>query len=186
VVEELDPIVENEIRQISKQASSKIKIYGKDILPRAGEYKPEHILYALAKIYKESLPETLKENAKNFNSSQVDKRIPYFSPGCPHRAVFYAVREVLAKDKVYGGDIGCYLLGALPRFKGEDFIVSMGRGVAISHGIAKTNKEKPVTFKGILKVRNGDVHISPGYDGAYGKVRILEQKERQQAQMKLF
>ena len=148
VVEELDPIVENEIRQISKEANPKIKIYGKDVLPKAGEYKPEHILYALAKIYKKSLPATLKENVRNFNPSQVDKRIPYFCPGCPHRAVFYAVREVLGKDKVYGGDIGCYLLGALPPFKGEDFIVSMGGGVGISHGIAKTNKEKPVAFIG--------------------------------------
>ncbi len=39
--------------------------------------------------------------------------------------------------------------------------------------------------EGILRARNGEVHISPGYDGVYGEVRVLEEKQ-QQAQMNLF
>ena len=64
---------------------------------------------------------------------------------------------------------------------GGEFYVLMEAPVQELEGFAPLR-----VCEGILKVRNGDVHISPGYDGAYGKVRILEQKERQQVQMKLF
>jgi indolepyruvate ferredoxin oxidoreductase alpha subunit len=146
IVEEEDPILEGEVKKIV--GGLKIKIYGKEMFSEAGEYKPEDVLIALAKIFKKSLPINLKENIKNFSSAKIDKRIPSFCPGCPHQPVFYAVREVLGKDKIYGGDIGCYLLGAMPPFYGEDFIVAMGAGIGISHGISQTNKKKPVAFIG--------------------------------------
>jgi DNA helicase-2/ATP-dependent DNA helicase PcrA len=40
----------------------------------------------------------------------------------------------------------------------------------------------------ISRVRSGNVHIAPGYDGEYGKVKIFEDVERKETrgQMKLL
>lgn len=46
----------------------------------------------------------------------------------------------------------------------------------------------PELAEAIRRVRNGKVHIAPGYDGEYGKTEIFNQEERQRlsAQMGLF
>jgi indolepyruvate ferredoxin oxidoreductase alpha subunit len=69
-------------------------------------------------------------------------------PGCPHRATFQAVKDVFGKDAVFGGDIGCYILGVYEPFEEEDFIISMGAGIGISHGISKVSDQKIAIFIG--------------------------------------
>lgn len=138
VVEELDPVVEEETRKLTDK-----KVYGKNLLPEAGELKPEDVLIALSKLLRKKLPINL---IKEF-SETVPKRIPFLCPGCPHRPVFYVVKKVLGK-KIFAGDIGCYMLGSYPPYELENFVVAMGAGTGISHGIAKTTGEKPVIFIG--------------------------------------
>ncbi|MEM4152537.1 MAG: indolepyruvate ferredoxin oxidoreductase subunit alpha [Candidatus Pacearchaeota archaeon] len=138
IVEELDPFIENEIKKLKK-----IKIYGKAFFPECGELKPEQVLIGLAKIFKKPLE---KEIVVPFFS--VKPRLPFLCPGCPHRATFYAIAKTLGKQHVFGGDIGCYLLAAKQPFKMSDYIVSMGAGVGISHGISKATTEKPIVFIG--------------------------------------
>jgi DNA helicase-2/ATP-dependent DNA helicase PcrA len=36
----------------------------------------------------------------------------------------------------------------------------------------------PLIRKAIERMRSGAVHITPGYDGVYGKVTILDESER--------
>jgi len=43
------------------------------------------------------------------------------------------------------------------------------------------NKTLPQIAAGIMKVREGEVHIEPGYDGEYGKIRIFTADERESA-----
>ncbi len=61
--------------------------------------------------------------------------------------------------------------------------------------INKTEKElkekinNPAITSGILRVRNGDISVTPGYDGEYGIVKIfseIEKKKNKEAQQKLF
>jgi uncharacterized protein (TIGR00375 family) len=43
--------------------------------------------------------------------------------------------------------------------------------------------------EGIKRVRKGEIHISPGYDGVFGKIKVFTKKDREQlagAQAKLF
>ncbi len=145
VVEELDPVIENEVKKL---ADKNIKIYGKNLFPETEELKPEYVLASISTILKKSLPDELVENIKKFKSSEIPARLPLFCAGCPHRSTFYAIKKVLGKKKIFGGDIGCYMLGAFPPYEMYDFVVSMGASIGVSHGIAKSSNEKPVIFIG--------------------------------------
>lgn len=158
VVEELDPIMEQEAARTAKDVNPKLKIYGKNLLPQVGEIKPEDVIAALRKILKKPLPKELVERQKLFNQLKIEERPPTLCPGCPHRATFWLVKKAIGElahrsrgeggDVVFGGDIGCYLLGALPPVSLSDFNVAMGAGTGISHGVAKATKQKPIIFIG--------------------------------------
>jgi PHP family Zn ribbon phosphoesterase len=38
----------------------------------------------------------------------------------------------------------------------------------------------PLIREAISRMRKGDVHIAPGYDGEYGKIRIFEEVDRKE------
>jgi len=146
VVEELEPIVENEVKRIAKNANPKIIVHGKDMLPFFGEYGIETLIKTLAKLTGKKVPEELAEY--EFNPADVQERLSQLCPGCPHRSSFWSVKKAVGPDRIFGGDIGCYILGINPPINETDFFVSMGAGIGISHGIAKATKEKPVVFIG--------------------------------------
>ncbi len=148
VCEEIDPICENELRAIAKNAKPQLKIHGKDLLSKVGEYGPEDIEIAIVKILNRKPSKALSENIEKFKSLKIPPRIPFWCPGCPHRETFKAVKKALGKNVVFGGDIGCYMLGVYPPTEMLDYVVSMGAGTGIAHGIAKTNKKKPIAFIG--------------------------------------
>ena len=57
--------------------------------------------------------------------------------------------------------------------------------------ILHTNLERIISIgnakiaEGVHKVRKGDIAISPGYDGEYGKVSIWEKEKKQEPQLSL-
>jgi indolepyruvate ferredoxin oxidoreductase alpha subunit len=146
VAEELEPIVESEVKRIAKEVNPKIVVRGKDMLPVFGEYKPEMIIQVLAKLTGKNVPKDLAES--KFDPAKVEKRLAQLCAGCPHRASFWAVKKALGPDKVFAGDIGCYILGIHPPINEQDFCISMGASIGVSHGISKSTKDKPVVFIG--------------------------------------
>jgi len=145
VVEELEPILEEDVKKIAKDANPKLKVLGKGLLPFAGEYKPEIVIQALAKLAKKKVP---KEMESKFELEKIEKRFPQLCPGCPHRASFWAIKKAVGVDKVFAGDIGCYMLGIFPPISQQDFFISMGASMSVSQGIEKAIKQKPVVFIG--------------------------------------
>lgn len=137
VVEELDPVLEEEVRKI---ANTNIKVWGKEFFQEAGELKPENVFQLLGKI--------LKKPIKFSGIKPEIERKPLFCAGCPHRSTFYAIKKTLGKNKIFGGDIGCYMLGALQPYEMNDYVVSMGASIGVAHGISKTTTEKPIIFIG--------------------------------------
>jgi len=148
VVEELEPIIEKEVREIAKEFNPKLKIYGKSLLPNSGEYREEMIIKALEKISGKKYRKINFEKSKEMKKIDIARRFALLCPGCPHRATFYAVKKVAGKDAIFGGDIGCYILGIYPPLYTQDFCISMGANLGIIHGIKKVSNQKAVCFIG--------------------------------------
>jgi len=155
VVEELEPFLEDEIKTLAKDANPDLEILGKGerYFPIAGEYTPEIVIKVLAKALGKKPDFDYDAHMKKYEGLEIIKRFPVFCPGCPHRATFYAVKKAAGEDAVFGGDIGCYLLGVFPPFKAQDFVLSMGAGMGVTHGIKKAEsgtgtKQKIITFVG--------------------------------------
>ncbi len=144
VVEELEPVIEDFVQQIAKEVNPELKIHGKDILPRVGEFSSSLILEKINPVLEEK-----KEEKKN-EELQIDlpQRKPVLCAGCPHRSTFYALKKVLGEDVVWSGDIGCYMLGVFEPFKMADFLIAMGAGEGIAHGIKQVSDQRVVSFIG--------------------------------------
>jgi indolepyruvate ferredoxin oxidoreductase alpha subunit len=120
VIEELDPVVEDEIRALG------LAVKGKELLPRTGEYTPGILAGALRGIRNEGVVAP--------GSFPVVPRPPILCPGCPHRGIFH----LLGKGKYFvTGDIGCYTLAALPPLAALDTCLCMGAGIGQALGIEK-------------------------------------------------
>jgi indolepyruvate ferredoxin oxidoreductase alpha subunit len=147
VVEELEPVVENFVRGIAKDVNPGLKIHGKDVMSRVGEYTPDTVLQAVAPILGIKKPD-FSRHEEDLKKIKIPVRKPVFCPGCPHRSTFYAVRKVLGDDVVWAGDVGCYVLGIFEPFEMQDFMISMGASLGLTHGIKKVSDQKAVVFIG--------------------------------------
>ncbi|WP_456473864.1 indolepyruvate ferredoxin oxidoreductase subunit alpha, partial [Candidatus Pyrohabitans sp.] len=125
VVEELEPFLEEQLRAME----SGVKVRGKDLLPREGEFTPEIVEEAIARFLDVSYDPPPERRAE----LELPPRPPVLCPGCSHRALFYALKKV-TKRKIYTGDIGCYTLGALKPLKAMDTCLCMGAGISQAQG----------------------------------------------------
>lgn len=142
VVEEMDPIVEIQLKSILLDLGIKIKVCGENILGRYGELTIDRVAEAIAKVcgIPWSTPQIFKPPI------EPPQRPPVLCPGCPHRATFYALRVATRKlnvDPIYTGDIGCYSLGIAPPFRVQDTIIEMGGSIGLANGFAHTVKDRP-------------------------------------------
>lgn len=126
VVEEVDPVVELEIKAMG------FKVLGKESLPRFGELNPDLIKQAF--LGKAEISQLSYER-------ELPARPPVLCPGCPHRGVFYVLNKLGATVL---GDIGCYTLGVLPPLKSMDTCLCMGAGLGQLQGFKRVLPEKPV------------------------------------------
>lgn len=149
VVEELEPVLETEIRALAQKRGLTLTILGKTPgpLPRFGEYDTAMVAAALRTVL--GLPEP--EAACACGTDPVVKlpnRPPNLCAGCPHRAAYAAVRKIFGDTAVYSSDIGCYTLGILPPLKAADFLVCMGSSISAGCGAAKAAGQTVVGFIG--------------------------------------
>ena len=143
IVEELDPYIEKEILRIAKDINPKIKVFGKDVLSEIGELGVEDVCVALAKI-------TGKKFQK-FNVKKMDlpKRTARLCEGCPYWHILPVVKRFAPEGTIFGGDIGCNMIGALPPHSMYDYMFCMGSSIGISHGVKKSNSnQKVISFMG--------------------------------------
>lgn len=117
VIEETDPLIENEMRLAG------IECTGKDILPVTGELLPDVLREKLLGITYEP---------QEVSRDKILSRPPSFCAGCPHRGVFYTLSKM--KDIMVASDIGCYSLSPVEPYYVGDTGICMGSSISIGHG----------------------------------------------------
>lgn len=145
VLEELEPIMEKEIRALAQAKCIPVEIIGKGgVLTRLGEYSTELLREALAEHFGAKYPAKIRCGAEE----NLPVRPPNLCAGCSHRAVYYAVRQTFGNDAFYSSDIGCYTLGLLPPLSAADFLFCMGSSVSSGSGFSKGSGKDVVAFIG--------------------------------------
>ncbi len=117
VVEELDPVIETQVRAWG------LTCHGKDTFPSIGEFSPELLRASLGMSAAASVAAPAIE---------VPMRLPGLCPGCPHGHAFHALRE---EGLFVTGDIGCYSLGTLPPYNEMDTLLDMGASLTMAQGM---------------------------------------------------
>lgn len=118
VVEEGDPVVEHQVKELAKDVNPKLEIQGKlsGALDPTGELDLDLVMEALAKVAKVRLKRSAaRENARKRAEELVASRSSTLCPGCPHLGSYWALKMALRKVRggvqIINGDIGCYEQG---------------------------------------------------------------------------
>lgn len=160
IVEELDPVIEEQVRSWGIQA------VGKEIFTVQGEYSANMIRAAIG-----------GEKLDIAAPAAAPGRQPILCPGCPHRSVYY----VLNKLKLHAaGDIGCYTLGAVAPLSVVDTTICMGASISSLHGMEKAKGKEYI--KDWVAVIGDSTFLHTGvnslmnmmYNNATGTVIILD------------
>uniref|UniRef100_UPI001A8DFA8A indolepyruvate ferredoxin oxidoreductase subunit alpha n=1 Tax=Paradesulfitobacterium ferrireducens TaxID=2816476 RepID=UPI001A8DFA8A len=121
VVEELEPYLEKEIRALG------IDVTGKELFPPYGELS--------AKMVREKI---LGQNPGTVLPFEAPVRPPVMCPGCPHRGLFYTLKQL---KLTVAGDIGCYTLGTMAPLEAMDTCICMGASISGALGLEKAHPD---------------------------------------------
>lgn len=139
VVEELDPVLENQLAQLCGRQGIPLQILGKNTghIGIAGENSVDGVRKALAGFLGvETTPAPVVE------TPPLPMRPPVLCAGCPHRASFFAVKQAMKGQKaVFSGDIGCYTLGNAMPLDMVDTCLCMGAGITVAQGLQRIEPE---------------------------------------------
>ncbi len=149
VVEEVDPFVEVNLKEAlyDKWDGNKLpKIYGKNTghISAVDELNPDLVIKGIAEVLGidyQSRDPVYDKKVREYAAEMTLARPAVYCPGCPHRASFWAVKQVIrarGKKGFVTGDIGCY---ALDRYYGGQMVTrtqsAMGGGSGLASGFGK-------------------------------------------------
>jgi len=168
VVEELEPIVENQVKSILFDEGINLKVYGKKFVPNRGELTPEVVMGAVYRFL------GLQYEEVKYEKAEVTPRPPAMCSGCPHRSSFFLLRKginMATLKTFFSGDIGCYTLGVLPPFNEQDSAVEMGGSLGIANGVFRSTNTIPVAIIGDSTLFHSGL---PGLTNAvYNKLPVI-------------
>ena len=148
IVEELEPFLEQLIKEIAFDEKISVKIHGKDIIPQIGELYPEILLDRMATFFRVENPITPSDIS---DVMAAPPRPPVLCAGCVHRNIYTAVKKVEKRKGgrlVHSSDIGCYTLGYYDPINGIDTCIAMGASIGLANGIAKVDNRVTIAFLG--------------------------------------
>jgi indolepyruvate ferredoxin oxidoreductase alpha subunit len=179
VVEELEPIVQNQVKVIAQDADIHVKIHGKNLVPLTGELSTRKVVEAVVKFVGVRPPVNFTELDRLAEeiAPVLPFRPPTLCPGCPHRATFYAINVACRHYKrdfgiepVLPGDIGCYTLGYNPPLNSDDIAICMGGAFGIGNGLSHVIEAPVVAHLGDSTFFHSG--IPPMLNAVYNKANI--------------
>ena len=151
VVEETEPLLENELR------AAGIRCEGKNLLPRLGELAPEVLRRGIARLRGDVVAD-----APALPAQQVFPRPPTMCVACPHLGIYYTLSQL--RNIIISGDIGCYTLGAGHPWNALDTCISMGASMGMALGMDKGRGEADKNKK-IVAVIGDSTFMHMGMQG---------------------
>jgi len=143
IVEELEPVIEEQVNALA----GTVEVYGKltGHVQREGGLTVDTVLHgigqAVGRLAAADVPAVLI--AAEYT---LPPRPPVLCVGCPHRATFYALKNVFTKAAIYVGDIGCYTLGVS---QGTiDTTLCMGASISMGSGFSAACDKEIVSVIG--------------------------------------
>ncbi|MEP7282809.1 MAG: indolepyruvate ferredoxin oxidoreductase subunit alpha, partial [Rubrivivax sp.] len=163
VLEEGSPeYIEKDVAQALRRADLQTVVYGKDVLPPAGEYTVEVMVQGLIAVCERQLPgvdvaparawlaEVAARRAAVAEAVELPVRPPGFCVGCPERPVFSALK--LAQQQVgpvhIAADIGCHAFGTFAPFNSGHSILGYGMSLASRAGVSPMMQRRTLAIMG--------------------------------------
>ncbi|WP_016729853.1 indolepyruvate ferredoxin oxidoreductase subunit alpha [Saccharolobus islandicus] len=149
IVEEGEPIVEYQIKDLLYDQGIRVELHGKDLVSRVGEMTLDKVYYAFSKFFGLDLVTEYLEVPQD-----IPPRPPALCPGCPHRSSFTDLKKAITmasfkpNETFISGDIGCYTLGLLPPFDTQDSSTDMGSSIGIANGVYRATGNIPIAVIG--------------------------------------
>lgn len=180
VVEELEPIVENQVKVLAQEHKVDAAIHGKDVVPLIGELSTRKVVEALAKVIDVKLPADFRQldRIEKETEALLPVRPPALCPGCPHRATLYAANVAIVRYKkefkvepIKPGDIGCYGLGFNPPLNSDDTAICMGGAYGIANGLAHATDVPVIAHLGDSTFFHSG--MAPMVNAVYNNARIV-------------
>ncbi len=166
VVEEGHPdYIEQHVNAALRKAGLDAEIFGKSVLPMAGQYTSEVVQTGVCKFIEMTRPKgadlrkakdtaagmvALKVRAAKSLGAPVPPRPPTFCTGCPERPVFSAIKllERELGPTHISADIGCHTFATLAPFNLGNTVMGYGLGLASSTGIAPNFAKRVISIMG--------------------------------------
>ncbi|HZE53102.1 MAG TPA: indolepyruvate ferredoxin oxidoreductase subunit alpha [Bradyrhizobium sp.] len=164
IVEEGQPdYIEQAINSILRRRDVNTKVFGKDVLPMAGEYTAEVMFKGVRGFLSAILPDALTDQTRAPNEpvigddprvkalvSAVPPRPPGFCIGCPERPIFAAMKLVETEVGPHhvAADIGCHLFSILPPFNIGATTMGYGLGPASAAAFNVQADKKSISIIG--------------------------------------
>jgi indolepyruvate ferredoxin oxidoreductase, alpha subunit len=166
VVEEGQPayIEEAVLATLRRHDVNATRVFGKGVLPMAGEYTGETMLTGMARFIEAAAPRGVDTNAvrrtlEGLTAAKaqaakilgvVPARPPGFCIGCPERPVFSAMKLIERETGAFhvSADIGCHTFATLPPFNIGHTVLGYGLGLASNAAIDPLFDRRTVTIMG--------------------------------------
>ena len=158
--------IEQGIQTILRREDVQTRLFGKDIMPMAGEYTGQVTLLGLTRFLEQdseglvslkmsskevsALQSTLSDDDHNALLNSVPPRPSGLCTGCPERPLFSAIKQVQSELGPFhiSSDIGCHSFATLAPFNLGNTIMGYGLSLASSSAIRHSLPHKAISIMG--------------------------------------